>query len=51
VSKLVHKILEIIAIDESHAAFIKKGISGSLAMEIGAKVMLFVITLILTNSL
>ena len=50
-SNFLDKILQIIAIDPDQSRFIKKGMSGTLAMEIFAKVILFVITLLLTNYL
>jgi len=45
------KILRLISIDDDQSTFIKKGVSGTLVMEVLAKVLLFVITLILTNYL
>ena len=50
-SNIFQKLIDTITIDESHAAFIKKGISGSLILEVVARISLFAITLLLTHYL
>lgn len=50
-SSLFQKLINTITIDESHAAFIKKGISGSLLFEVLARLLLFGITILLTHHL